>query len=101
MKKLLWNLFGLPSEEEIRKDERCKVLKELLDEEENFEYFVSIILENPNKNKWTHLVGIISSKTKKPIEDISKEFLDKEIEKNEELREDHLFSSMVLENFDY
>lgn len=43
MKKFILKLFKIKSEEEIRKDERCKVIKEMLEDKEEYEHFVSII----------------------------------------------------------
>ena len=55
MKKFILKLFKIKSEEEIRKDERCKVIKEMLEDKEEYEHFVSIIFLYGNGDEIDHI----------------------------------------------
>jgi hypothetical protein len=101
MKKFILKLFKIKSEEEIRKDERCKVIKEMLEDKEEYEHFVSIIFLYGNGDR-SHRVGRITSETPITTQEVIDGFVEDQIEKDPKLKKKDykLESALVIKNYE-
>lgn len=94
MKKFILKLLKIKSEEEIRKDERCKVIKEMLEDKEEYEYFISILLFFNNGNR-SHRVGKITSDAPITTQEVIDRFVEDQVKE-----ECKLESALVIKNYE-
>lgn len=94
MKKFILKLLKIKSEEEIRKDERCKVIKEMLEDKGEYEYFISILLFFNNGNR-SHRVGKITSDAPITAQEVIDRFVEDQVKE-----ECKLESALVIKNYE-
>ena len=94
MKKFILKLLKIKSEEEIRKDERCKVIKEMLEDKGEYEYFISILLYFNDGNR-SHRVGKIISDVPITTQEVIDRFVENQVEE-----ECKLESALVIKNYE-
>lgn len=94
MKKFILKLLKIKSEEEIRKDERCKVIKEMLEDKGEYEYFISILLFFNNGNR-SHRVGKITSDAPITTQEVIDRFVEDQVKE-----ECKLESALVIKNYE-